>query len=89
MKLHYNIIVRGRVQGVGFRFEAKKMAKMIGITGFVKNQYNGDVYIEAEGTEEQLRQFIIWCKKGPLNARVDEITTEKVDFKGFEFFDIR
>jgi acylphosphatase len=89
MKLHYNIRVTGRVQGVGFRFETQRMARIYGIKGFVKNLPDGSVYIEAEENEEQLRSFILWCKKGPAHARVDEIFTEKAEVLSYEFFDIR
>lgn len=64
-KLLYRINVKGRVQGVGFRYSAVREAKRRGITGFVKNQYDGSVYIEAEGTSEQLLDFVMWCQKGP------------------------
>lgn len=89
MKLHYRVKVTGRVQGVGFRFETRNIARKLGIRGFVKNQYDGSVYIEAEGNEEQMQQFISWCRNGPVHARVDEILAEPGDYKGFEYFEIR
>jgi acylphosphatase len=61
----YRIHVKGRVQGVGFRYTAVREAKRRGITGFVKNQYDGSVYIEAEGSREQLLDFVEWCRRGP------------------------
>lgn len=88
MNLHYKINISGRVQGVGFRFETRRMARIFGIKGFVKNMSNGGVYIEAEGNELQMKEFLSWCRKGPTHARVDEISTEKGELKNFEFFDI-
>ncbi len=64
-KLLYRIHVKGRVQGVGFRYNAMREAKRCGITGFVKNQYDGSVYIEAEGSQEQLLDYLEWCRSGP------------------------
>ena len=88
MLLHYKINISGRVQGVGFRFETRRMARILGIKGFVKNMNLGGVYIEAEGSAEQLKKFISWCRKGPVHAQVDEVITEMGEIKGFEFFDI-
>jgi len=64
-KLLYRIHVTGRVQGVGFRYSTLREAKRRGITGFVKNQYDGSVYIEAEGSQEELLDFVEWCRNGP------------------------
>jgi len=89
MKLHYRVTVTGRVQGVGFRFETRNIARKLGIRGFVKNQYDGSVYIEAEGNDEQIKQFISWCRNGPVHARVDEILAEPGDYIGFGYFEIR
>lgn len=87
-KIHRNITVIGRVQGVGFRFSCRTMAQSLGIKGFVKNLYNGDVYIEAEGTEVQMQHFVQWCHTGPGYANVDHVLIESGEIKGFRFFDI-
>ena len=49
--VHKNIVIQGWVQGVGFRYAARKMAFQYGINGFVRNLPDGSVYIEAEGSE--------------------------------------
>lgn len=85
---HKNITVIGDVQGVGFRFSTKNMANSIGIKGFVKNLYNGDVYIEAEGSEVQLRHFIEWCYKGSSHSRVYDVKVEDDELKHFTHFEI-
>ena len=85
---HYNITIYGRVQGVGFRWEAKKMAHVYGIKGIVKNEYDGSVYIEAEGEISQLSEYVKWCKKGPDLARVGEVTVKEGEMKSFTDFDI-
>jgi acylphosphatase len=73
-KLLYKIHVNGYVQGVGFRWSAVREAKRRGITGFVKNQSDGNVYIEAEGTRSQLKAFVEWCIKGP--GYVESVTSD-------------
>jgi len=86
---HYNIKISGRVQGVGFRYSARNMAKTYAIKGFVKNDYDGAVYIEAEGDEENLRHFIRWCRNGPSSGRVNEISVEPGEFQDFKSFSVR
>jgi acylphosphatase len=83
-KLLYKIHVRGRVQGVGFRWSTVRAAKYNGIKGFVKNMSDGSVYIEAEGTREHLKSFVNWCIKGP--GHVESVTTDQyppVNFSDF------
>jgi acylphosphatase len=85
---HYNITVRGRVQGVFYRQSALEKAHALQIRGFVKNMPDGSVYIEAEGGENALRQFIDWCRSGPINARVTDVAITESDVKGFQQFTI-
>jgi len=73
-KLLYKIQINGRVQGVGFRWSAVREAKRKGITGFVKNMPDGSVYIEAEGSSKQLKDFYEWCKNGP--GSVSSVTAD-------------
>jgi acylphosphatase len=74
----YRIHVRGYVQGVGFRWNAAREARQRGITGLVRNLPDGSVYIEAEGPEEQLNEFVEWCRKGPDFSSVESVETEKL-----------
>jgi acylphosphatase len=75
-RLLYKIYVRGLVQGVGFRWRAAMEARSRGITGFVRNMPDGSVYIEAEGTRDQLEDFIGWCRRGPAFSSVESVETE-------------
>ena len=86
---HYNITISGRVQGVGFRYSTRNFARHTGIKGFVKNTYDNKVYIEAEGDEKQLKEFIDWCYKGPVNARVDNVSVIPGEVNGFDEFEVR
>ncbi len=71
--------VVGRVQGVYFRASTQIEANKLGITGWVKNTSDGDVYIEAEGSEESLEQFMTWLHKGPKFAAVRQVIVESVE----------
>jgi len=81
--------ISGRVQKVAFRYHTRKTAEEYRITGFVKNQPDGSVYIEAEGEEEDLDRFILWCQRGPAWARVDHINIQYMPVQGFEKFEVR
>ncbi len=79
----------GKVQGVGFRFYTQKTARELGVNGFVKNERDGSVYIEAESDPTMMEVFINWVKKGPEWARVDDVSLQEIPAQGFEDFDIR
>jgi acylphosphatase len=84
---HISITIRGKVQGVFFRASAKDKADTLGVRGFVCNQRNGDVYIEAEAGEVVLQLFIDWCHQGPPRASVEKVEMAdgpNCDFEGFE-----
>ncbi|AFD09328.1 acylphosphatase [Solitalea canadensis] len=84
---HLNIVIKGKVQGVYYRASAKEAADRMGVTRFVENQKEGSVYIEAEGTDEQLEAFMKWCRIGPDRAvvtTVDITESNLADFKSFE-----
>ena len=85
---HFNLTIFGKVQRVGFRFTAMETAYRFSISGFVMNYGANDVYIEAEGTDENLELFLNWCRKGPLGARVDNVETQEAPLKNFTNFEI-
>jgi acylphosphatase len=68
--------VRGRVQGVGFRYSAYHEAKRLGLTGWVRNTREGDVDVWAEGPQEDLDRFLRWLRQGPARAQVDVVDAE-------------
>lgn len=76
MLKHLNIKIFGLVQGVFFRDAAKEKADKLNIYGFVKNESNGTVYIEAEGEEENLKEFLNWCRVGPASSQVEKVEFE-------------
>lgn len=83
------ITVSGRVQGVSYRLSAKAKADELGVCGFVRNEPNGDVYLEAEAPEEVLYKFIKWCNLGPSMARVEKIDAHPAEPMGYAAFEIR
>ncbi len=77
--LHY--IIQGRVQGVCYRYYAKKSAKELSINGTVKNLFNGDVEIYAQGDEENIKKFEKFLNNGPSLSRVMKVIKDKFDYK--------
>lgn len=86
MKKHLNIKIFGRVQGVFFRYTARKKAKELGIGGFVRNEEGGSVYIEAEGESENLEKFLEWSRRGSSLAKVERIEYKEGELRGFSDF---
>ena len=58
------IVLSGWVQGVGFRWRARQAAQLFGCTGWVKNEYDGSVTMEIQGSEEQIDQVILAIEHG-------------------------
>lgn len=73
MKKQYTIKIKGEIQGVGFRFWLREKANNLNIKGFVRNQDNGDVYVLAQGEQEDLDDFLDICSGGPELAKVKKI----------------
>lgn len=80
--------ISGKVQGVYFRASTKEEATKLGLKGFVRNELDGSVYLEAIGESEAIKQFKDWLAIGPKNAKVTEINIwvpeGEVDFDRFE-----
>ncbi len=82
------IKVAGKVQGVWFRDSTLKKAQELGVKGFVKNQPDGSVYIEAEGTKKSINEFVKWCHTGPPFAKVQSVETKDSEPANFDTFKI-
>ncbi|WP_131536308.1 acylphosphatase [Pedobacter nototheniae] len=85
---HINIVVSGKVQGVFFRASTKAVADQMGIKGFVKNEKDGSVYIEAEAEQFILDAFIDWCKEGPEKSKVENVEVTDGEFKNYRNFEV-
>lgn len=85
---HISILVSGRVQGVFYRASAREAALQLGLRGFVRNEPDGSVYMEVEGEETALNQFVAWCRKGPVRAIVSNVQVTDGALAGFSSFTI-
>jgi acylphosphatase len=85
---HISLTISGKVQGVYFRASTKDTAEKYGVNGFVRNEKDGSVYIEAEGEEENLKHFVAWCHHGPPHAKVQHIDLKEGSVQGFKKFEI-
>jgi len=82
-------VVRGRVQGVGFRWYVEREAQVLGISGWVRNNFDGSVEVLAAGTGEQLAALSQRLQAGPRAARVDQVEeSEAVPVKDLRNFRI-
>jgi acylphosphatase len=70
------VVIRGEVQGVGFRWSAQTEAQRLGLSGWVRNLPTGEVEAEAEGVPQSVAAFVAWCKRGPPSARVETVAVE-------------
>ncbi len=86
----FSIVLRGRVQGVGFRFFTYNCARRHNLSGWVRNTPDGGVEIEAQGDENNLEYFKTEIRKGPPLAKVIEIKEVELPLSGNEkSFEIR
>lgn len=82
-----SLVVRGRVQGVGFRRFVQRCAKEHAVAGTVRNRGDGAVEVEAEGPAGNVQAFVEAVRKGPSHARVDDVAESwgerPARFRGF------
>jgi acylphosphatase len=83
-------LVRGRVQGVGFRFFAEDHAGLHGAAGYVRNLRTGEVEVVAEGDRQELEAFLSELRRGPQGAYVTDVLVSWEDPRGeFSDFSVR
>jgi acylphosphatase len=84
------ITVNGLVQGVGFRYYIMRQAQVLGLKGFAKNLFTGEVYTIVEGERGMIEEFIKLIKAGPSHAHVKNCRVDWSDSKEeFTTFEIR
>jgi acylphosphatase len=84
-----SILVSGKVQGVFFRKYTVKTATSLGISGFVKNTFDGNVYIEASGSIKNVQELIAWCHIGSPSAKVEKVIVNVLEAGEYNGFNIR
>ena len=68
------VVIRGRVQGVGYRMAMTDAAVALGVNGWVRNRRDGTVVALVQGDDAIVEQLLAWCRRGPPGARVVEVT---------------
>ena len=84
--LRLRAVVRGEVQGVGYRWAVQRQARRLGLTGYAENLPDGSVRVEAEGRPERLDELEAFLRGGPRLAEVDALDSQRVAATG-EFRD--
>ncbi|MBC2855664.1 MAG: acylphosphatase [Cetobacterium sp.] len=84
----YHFIVKGDVQGVGYRFTIFLHATRLKITGTIKNLDNGDVEIYAQGTDNMISNLKHYLKIGSSSSHVTDISEDSLDENPYKRFDI-
>lgn len=85
----WRLTVRGTVQGVGYRAACCNRAHELGLGGWVRNEADGSVEVEAEGSPQALGELRLWCEQGPAAAIVNSVTVTQLSPTGADWFEIR
>lgn len=87
-KIRRHIVFYGSVQGVGFRYRAYYAAQTYGVSGWVRNSFDGSVEMEAEGTEKAIDDMILAIEKGTF-VRIGNMSVKSIPVHGDHGFEIR
>jgi acylphosphatase len=85
----FRYIVQGRVQGVGYRYYARRQAEALGVTGYARNRPDGTVEVVAEGPAKALADFEARLRSGPDFASVSGVDSAPIEERGDAGFSIR
>ncbi|MDQ3022177.1 MAG: acylphosphatase [Bacteroidota bacterium] len=81
MQKRFKILIKGYVQGVGYRYFCYRKAIEYNLNGYAKNLINGSVEVETEGEETMIKEFINELRIGPRNSKVNSINIEELPFE--------
>lgn len=87
-RVRKHFIFYGRVQGVGFRYRAEYAAESCGVSGWVRNLYDGSVEMEAEGTERGIDDMIRAISNGSF-IEIEDISVKTIPVEGSSYFEVR
>ena len=82
-------VIRGRVQGVFFRAEARDRARSLGLVGWIRNRHDGAVEAVFEGERERVESMVRWCERGPSGAAVESVHVEWEEPEGERGYEVR
>jgi len=82
------VVVRGQVQGVGYRAACCSRARELGLGGWVRNRADGSVEVQAEGPASDLAELRLWCERGPAAAQVAGVAVTTLGSTGQDWFEI-
>ena len=85
----WQLIIHGRVQGVGFRGTCSRRALDLGLKGWVRNCRDGSVEVQVEGLPHAIAELRAWCEQGPPGARVKQVLPIQLPVTGDDWFEIR
>jgi len=89
MNKRVHLYISGVVQGVFFRDSARRIARSLGVSGWVRNLWDGRVEMVVEGDKEAVDKMVEWCHQGPPGAIVKSVEKTEEDYSGeFSDFDI-
>jgi acylphosphatase len=84
-----HVIVRGRVQGVFFRSDARDRAGSLGLSGWVRNNPDGTVEVVFEGDDARVDSMVDWCRRCPAGAVVEDVEVSWEEPQGGSGFFVR
>lgn len=79
MRVARRAVVRGHVQGVGYRYACQRRAEASGVTGWARNHDDGTVEVHLEGEEDAVERLLAWLHEGPRLAEVDSVETRTAE----------
>ena len=81
-RIRRRAVVRGVVQGVGFRASTREQARTLGVSGVARNLLDGSVEVEAEGDRQDVEALLAWLRQGPPWSRVERVDVDELPVSG-------
>ena len=83
------VVVSGDVQGVGYRYTMRMVAREVGVTGWVRNRRDGSVEAEVEGSDAQVDEVLAWMAEGPPGSQVQSARVTAAEPQADRGFEVR